>query len=443
MATQQDPPKQLPKRNPVFQMLGMPNFRFKLPSRNWMIFLSITGSFAAAITYDRRQKKKAQQKWCDAVSHLALEPLPVNQLRRKLTVYLESPPGDSLGVSRQYFRDYVKPILVAAALDYEVIEGRKEGEVRYGTAEKIRRLRRKAEGLPVTPGDNETDQEHFVEELREKAGIIPEAGIRGDVVVGRHAWKEYIRGLHEGWLGPLHDPHKQTRQASKKTTTSEDSPPSPHKVSAMTDSVEAPQANTQTADNESGEAVPTNEPLSVEAPSVEGLEEKAANETKSPSPPPPYLYTQEYAAAHPSSTLPETLGPTASIPQPHILGFLNTPVRIYRFLNQRYLADDIGRQAAAVALGVCESYNTDFGSNAHIGIDPVSSSPQPEDQTSFEQQELLREEEKEWHKSVRKPKDNESERVWLDEVVIDSRIGERMRKFTIHLDLQPPVSSSN
>lgn len=78
----------------------MPKFRFQLPPQNWIIFFSITGSFAAAVTYDRRQKRKVQKKWCEAISHLALDPLLVNQMRRKLTIYLESPPGDTLGVLR-------------------------------------------------------------------------------------------------------------------------------------------------------------------------------------------------------------------------------------------------------------------------------------------------------------------------------------------------------
>jgi import inner membrane translocase subunit TIM54 len=51
----------------------------------------------------------------------------------------------------------------------------------------------------------------------------------------------------------------------------------------------------------------------------------------------------------------------------------------------------------------------------------------------WEQQVLLAEEEQTWHKSVRKPlkEGDETERVWLNDIVIDSRIGERMRKFEL------------
>ena len=106
--------------------------------------------------------------------------------------------------SRDYFRQYIKPVLVAAAIDYDVIEGRREGEVRYGTAEQIRRLRRKR-GEASTQQE-EPDVETAIETIREKMQIREEPGIKGDLVLGRHTWKEYVRGLHEGWLGPIDKP---------------------------------------------------------------------------------------------------------------------------------------------------------------------------------------------------------------------------------------------
>src|SRR4051794_37121686 len=168
----------------------MPNFRFKLPSRNWMIFLTITGSFTGALIYDRRQKRRAQQKWSELVAHLANDPLPIDQMRRKMTVYLAAPPGDGLRVARDHFKEYVKPILVAAALDYTVIEGRREGDVRASMAENIRKLRRKA-GEPSSAAE-ETGVEAIVAETRERIGISDEPGPKGDLVIGRHTWKEYI-----------------------------------------------------------------------------------------------------------------------------------------------------------------------------------------------------------------------------------------------------------
>ncbi|KAI5297839.1 hypothetical protein KEM56_004501, partial [Ascosphaera pollenicola] len=195
-------------QNPAMRMMGMPNFRYRLPSRNWMIFLTITGSWFAAVIYDRREKRKIQQKWSNLVAHIAKEPLPSNELRRKLTVFLSAPPGDGLRSAREYFKEYVKPILVSGALDYEVVEGRKEGEIRAALAEKIRQKRRKAGELGSQPGsaEDETDAARMLEEVRKNFGIHEEPGPKGDLVLGRNTWREYIRGIHEGWLGPLDAP---------------------------------------------------------------------------------------------------------------------------------------------------------------------------------------------------------------------------------------------
>ena len=126
---------------------------------------------------------------------------------RKLTVFLSAPPGDGIRPSREYFKEYIKPVLVAAAMDYDVIEGRKEGDVRYGTAEQIRRLRRKKGEKGDTSSDQEEmDTAQIVEKAREQLKIHPEPVVKGDLVIGRHTWKEYLRGLHEGWLGPLNEP---------------------------------------------------------------------------------------------------------------------------------------------------------------------------------------------------------------------------------------------
>jgi mitochondrial import inner membrane translocase subunit TIM54 len=393
-------------------MIGMPNFRFKLPSRNWLIFLSITGSFAAAVTYDRRQKKAAQKKWCDLVSHIAQQPLPVNQMPRKLTIFLSAPPGDGIRPSREYFKEYIKPILVAAAMDYDVVEGRKEGEVRYGTAEQIRRLRRKKGEKGGGTAEDELDVEQLVDKMREQMKIRPEPTTKGDLVIGRHTWKEYIRGLHEGWLGPIDEP----------------APPPKASVLQSTDDA-SPSADGETTSEKTAE------------------DKKLAEEEKKPPPTPPaYISTSAYSSSPASSYLPTLLEPSATIPHRHILGFLNTPVRIYRFLTQRYLADSIGQQTAAIVLGMNRPYHqsSSFASESSGDLDasPVGSIAPENDgmaqaasnvQTSqhWEQQSVLKEEEKDWHKSVRKPRKDDLERVWLDDVVIDPRIAERMRKFEL------------
>ncbi|XRM39639.1 mitochondrial import inner membrane translocase subunit tim54 [Aspergillus tubingensis] len=383
--------------NPALRMLGMPNLRMKLPSRNWMIFFTITGSFAAAVIYDRREKRRAQQKWGDLVAHISKEHLPIEQTRRKINVFLSAPPGDGIRVARDHFKEYVKPILVAAALDYQIIEGRREGDIRAGYAERIRKWRRKA-GEPSTVVEDPT-VEDVVFAARTSMGVIEEPGPKGDLVIGRHTWKEYIRGLHEGWLGPLDPPP----------------PPPPTEEPAPVES-STPAAETSSETKE-GDA---------NAPEQEKKEEKPA---KPVGPTPAYISTSDYSSQPLPRTIPQTLSGSVPIAFPHILGFLNTPIRLYRYLNQRHMAESVGRDVAAIVLAsYSRPYNTGSGSSdaSPISDDTLGS-------TTYEQQTVLEEEEKEWHKSVhRKDEANpDNEREWLDDIVIDPRLASRMHRFSV------------
>ncbi|KAL8756923.1 MAG: hypothetical protein Q9199_002608 [Rusavskia elegans] len=420
-----------PAGNPVFRMMGMPNFRFKLPSRNWLIFLSITGSFTTAVLYDRYHKKRAQQRWCNLVSHIAHEPLPTRQMPRKITIFLSAPPGDSIRAVREHFHEYVKPVLAAAAMDWDVIEGRREGDVRAGLAEKIRKRRRKDGEKPVTSEETKPseEEEDLVPEWRVTAGVKDWEGIQGDLVLGRHTWKEYVRGLHEGWLGPL-DPPPDTSETS---AAKHDAPPLPTEQlsagddeSPTSDTLQTSDSSTATADS----AKPPIEPAQAEAKKVE--------KPKTPVQTPPYISTSAYPSAPIAPTTPSVLAPTAILPLPHLLGFLNTPIRIYRFLNRRHLADETGREVAALVLA---SYVRPWDSKSEF----MGSSPFPGHGNSTEEQRsnvpanherwepegVLEGEERDWHKVAWKRYQGEPERVWRNSMVVEPRIVERMRRFDL------------
>ncbi|RMZ86627.1 hypothetical protein DV736_g6148, partial [Chaetothyriales sp. CBS 134916] len=351
-----------PKQNPVFRMMGLPNFRWRLPSRNWMIFLTIVGTWTTAVVYDRREKKRIQKKWCDLVADIAQQTSNPRELPRTLNVILAAPPGDSLAASQVYFKEYVKPVLVAAAVEYDLIQGRREGDVRYGVAEQIRRLRRK-KGEQGAEQETDVDGEQLLDTYRQLTGVYAGPGVKGDVVIGRHTWKEYIRGLHEGWLGPLDPP------AAKAYSSSQLSP-----------------------------------------------------------------YT------------PSILEPSQPFHQYHLLGFLKTPIRMWNYLNQRRLADECGRQAAAVVLATYRPYHQfdSFPSSSsldHLDASPTQAAQVPEmdanaaEQTgqTWEQQTVNQADELTWVKAVRKPKkiDETKERIWMADVVMDPRIATRMRRFEL------------
>lgn len=403
-----------------------------------MIFLTITGGFTAAITYDRRQKKRAQQKWADLVAHISKETLPIEQNRRKLTVFLSAPPGDGLRSAREYFIEYVKPVLVSAALDYEVIEGRKEGEIRAGTAEKIREYRRQAgEQSSVV---QEPSKESIIAETKRRMGVTDEPGPLGDIVIGRHTWKEYIRGLHEGWLGPL------------------DPPPPPEVPTEATSSVDVPDVPRDTATAESTENPDSSSTSTPEEKLAEPEKEKEKEKPKGPTP--AYISTVDYSSRNLPATIPVSFEASLPVPFPHLLGFLNTPIRIYRYLTKRYLADAVGEQvAAAVLASASRPYYEGLTNSSESDLGPSTEpfTPETQSQQIYEQQTLLDHEEKEWHKSVRKaaearkqqaeadnsasvsddtqpvaqPDILKEEREWIDDVVIDPRIAARMSRYVL------------
>jgi len=80
--------------------------RPKLPSRNWLIFLSVTSSIAGLYIYDRRQCKHIRQSYIDRVKHLAEQPFDPLDTPRKVTVYAAKWPGDEdYDQSMRYFRN--------------------------------------------------------------------------------------------------------------------------------------------------------------------------------------------------------------------------------------------------------------------------------------------------------------------------------------------------
>ncbi|WEW60731.1 hypothetical protein PRK78_006218 [Emydomyces testavorans] len=414
-APQNGAPRATPKpQNPALRMLaaalqGLPNFRFRLPSRNWLIFLTVTGSFVGALIYDRREKKRVQEKWSNLVAHIAKQPLATNETRRKLTIFLAAPPGDGMMSARDHFREYVKPILVSGAVDYEVLEGRREGDIRAALAEKIRKSRQKAgEG----PQLEEDDHEGSLRRVRELFGTHDEPSVKGDVVIGRHTWKEYIRGLHEGWLGPVTAP--VVTESELLTSATEKSAESEFTHEASDDA--SPTAQDDKKDEKK-------------------KDEKKPEVKKAARPTPTYLLPSLYSSQELPPSLPDELQPSSPIAFPHILGFLNTPIRIKRFLTRRYLADSVGKDVAAIVLA--SSYRPYSNTHQPLSSEPhQSDSPTSTSSLSYEQQYVLDQEEKEWHKSVRKNLENPDvkEREWLDDVVIDSRIGSRMRRFILSPD---------
>ena len=326
-------------------------------------------------------------------------------------------------------------------MDWDVVEGRREGEVRAGLAEKIRKLRKRNGEAPQAEPDGETKEEIY-QEVRRRTGIMDWDGVQGDLVLGRHTWKEYIRGLHEGWLGPLGDtqtPESETPDLQPLAAHSPDSP-LPDLPPSETSSSETSSSETSSSETLSLEK-PASSPPPADTSTPESPSEKPVEKPKKPLVIPPYIMPSDYASSPAAPTLPSSLPPSLSVPLPHLLGFFNFPIRIYRFLTRRHLADSTGASVAALVLASHSHpyiQSTEFAS----AIDPDDASPSIDSQTdsavtqtkeAWEQEAILRGEELEWHKSAWKPNEEEEvrERVWQEKMVVDGRIGSRMRRFEL------------
>ena len=341
---------------------------------------------------------------------------------RKVTIFLSAPPGDSLRPARDHFHEYIKPILVAGGLDWEVIEGRKEGDVRAGLSKKIRKLRKRSGETPSSePPDADAEgatTDDLFYEVRKRSGITEWDGVQGDLILGRHTWQEYIRGLHEGWLGPLDLP--------RATEPTENNP----------EQLQPPSTELPSSESLSGESAPDSTPK-TESPTPEPAPPKVAKA----SPTPQYILTRDYPSCPTPPFPPAALEPSLPLPLPHLLGFLNTPTRVYRFLTRRHLADSTGRSVAALVLA---SHIRPYGQSSDFAsaIDPDETLSRPlvlseggtmQNNGPWEQEIVLVQERKEWHKSAFKANEpgETEERPWQEPMVIDSRIGQRMSQFEL------------
>jgi len=392
-----------------------------------MIFLGVTGSFFGAVYYDKWQTKKNRQKWCDLVAHKSEETLDAHSLPRRLTVYLAAPPGDGLRAAREHFHEYVKPVLVAAAMDWDVVEGRKEGDVRFKTADRIRRKRR-AGG----EGEALSEEDQATEVMKRRYGTDDTTGVAGDVVIGRHTWKEYVRGLHEGWLGPTDAP-KDPELEQTSGSESLDTKHTPGQSSLGDAAANAANDIAGATTAPLNELAPDEPQPQEEAPITEAEkkepteEEKKAAEKPKPRHPPAYITPDAYPSATPSSLLPETIGPSTAVSFPHLLGFRNTPIRIYRFLNRRVLADDVGRQVASAILASHRPYTTVSPTDDASASASAESLRAPVSEVAT----VAQHEERNWWKTTYRKREAHEESVWIEPCVVDERLAGRMSAFEL------------
>ena len=206
----------------------------------------------------------------------------------------------------------VKPILVAAAVDYEMVIGKRYGDIASRIADDIRSRRRLETGIDppkqsiiLKAGDQSPEAKH----RRELEG--------GIVLVGRPTFKEFMEGLRRGWTDGLERIDKEDELARELESD------------GKFDEVEEPASAVSTENLSDDEPLPTKSRL----PPSTGLFA------------PPHLRPAPGNKSSSSPSIPEHLNiPPASIPQQppilfvpftNYLGFLQLPHMIWDFFNER------------------------------------------------------------------------------------------------------------
>ncbi|KAF6061902.1 Inner membrane protein import complex subunit Tim54 family protein [Candida albicans] len=116
--------------------------------------------------------------------------------------FIAPPPNDFLDESLKLFRKFIKPVLNAGVVDFEIFSESRQGDIRASVAEKIRELRHVLGLYKVFPADINVKSED----------AIDDSSAGGIICVGRGAYKEYLSGVHEGLLGPLEKKKKEKEE---------------------------------------------------------------------------------------------------------------------------------------------------------------------------------------------------------------------------------------
>ncbi|KAJ3124837.1 mitochondrial import inner membrane translocase subunit tim54 [Nowakowskiella sp. JEL0407] len=187
--------------------------RSKLPSRNWLIFLGSVASITSVIAYDSKKCSDIKAEYKLKAKEIADQPLNTSDPVRKLIIYIA--PTE---LARWSFKRHVKPVLDAAALDYEIFDASRPGRIQKSVRERI------WDGKDI---QKESDEKSALLELQKKkfneswwsllfpypfdqveeVDIMERArGPRyssdiGLVAIGRDAWRELLNGIEEGSFG--------------------------------------------------------------------------------------------------------------------------------------------------------------------------------------------------------------------------------------------------
>eukprot|EP00842_Homolaphlyctis_polyrhiza_P000239 jgi/Hompol1/1215/HPOL_001057-RA len=106
-----------PAPSPSPSSLSVFGMKLKLPSRGWLLFGAVVTVAGTALAYDKHQLEQQRKQLRERALAVGTQPLAVDALARRLVVVVEPTHW-----ARYWVRQYVKPVLDAAAIDYVVVE---------------------------------------------------------------------------------------------------------------------------------------------------------------------------------------------------------------------------------------------------------------------------------------------------------------------------------
>ncbi|KAF8315163.1 hypothetical protein DL93DRAFT_2057528 [Clavulina sp. PMI_390] len=363
------PPKPPPPSGIVaaLQYTGIPASwirRPKLPGRNWLIFWGVVGSLSYLYVDDRRKCRQIKEEYAAKVRHLAEVPLGSMELPRKVQVYACKWPGDDeYDRSMKYFKRYVKPVLVAAAIDYETKNGNQYGAISELIRDKAIDYRRELVGLAPAPSpwkppslsdDKEKQHQRWLE--------------GGTILIGRHTFKEYMRGLRDGWTESLEKKDAEEMLANRLAEDGHFDEPEETPIVGSLDDEPASSDPTPAPTPPKSQFLP-----SATAPRPSSLFAPVPRSTP-PPPPPPVTPSSPASVPEYMTRVPDSIPtqpPLLLVHYENRMGVLSFPMMIVDFFNERKFVRE-GCEAA---------YKIVMSSSRPI-IPPTSTTPSPEDDTA-------------------------------------------------------------
>ncbi|KAF9971544.1 mitochondrial import inner membrane translocase subunit tim54 [Actinomortierella ambigua] len=337
------PAASAPKPPPPTTLSG--KLRARLPSRGWMIFWTTFGTISGLLVRDHYRTVEARKRVIEKVDVIAKQPCGVHDLPRKVTVYITNPPGDGLHKTRHYFKEFVKPVLDGAALDYEVREAHGEGGIRTMVAADVRKKRQQA--ASISEAKEEEENKLPTKQVAESDGII---------VLGRIALAEVLQGYNDGCLQSIEDPKPVVVAATENTAEVPAPAVVAEEITTATIQGVEQASSLEAGDNVSVDVVAAATSADSTATTTTTEAEKpaatettttasAAEEEKKPE---PVVIPQDESFF---SLPPAGLEPVGYIPFKNLIGIKNWPKKIYALFNAWDCVEYAGAQATKVAFG--------------------------------------------------------------------------------------------